>query len=76
MTDLISKALTESRAVCSASDSADLLSAADRLEGLAERWEQTECWHNPPFLEGKICITTSDLRDIAELVRHVQDKCG
>lgn len=53
--------------------STDLLAAVERLEGLAERWEETEVWHEPtPFLNGTIKITTGDLRDIATIVRGIQ----
>ena len=30
----------------------DLLAAAERLEGLAERWEETGVWHEPPATRG------------------------
>ncbi len=42
------------------------------LEALAERWEQTPVWHDPPFLDGEVHIRTGHLRDIAALVRWAQ----
>lgn len=52
----------------------EILQAANRLEHLAERWERTEVWHEPPFLDGRIHITTGDLKDIATLVRSIKEK--
>jgi hypothetical protein len=52
--------------------SSSALLAAERLEGLAERWEETEVWHDPPFLDGRINITTGELRDISTVVRFIQ----
>jgi hypothetical protein len=46
--------------------------AVDSLVGLAERWETTKVWHNPPFLDGNIEINTGNLRDISIVVREMQ----
>ena len=54
------------------SSNSELLSVAEKLRPLAERWEKTEVWHNPLFLSGKINITTGDLRNISELLRRLQ----
>lgn len=51
----------------------ELAAAVERLRGLAERWEETPEWHDPPFLEGQIQITTGELRDIAILLRRFQN---
>lgn len=49
-----------------------LLAAVKRLEPLAERWEETTVWHDPPFYDGRINIDTGDLKDIATVVRAIQ----
>lgn len=49
-----------------------LCDAAARLEALAARWEETPEWHEPPFLDGRIHITTGDLRAISIIVRGRQ----
>lgn len=71
--DAINKAIKKATAG-SESELNDFLSAVGRLDGLAERWEETTVWHEPPFLDGEIHITTGDLKDIATLVRHVQGR--
>ena len=38
---------------------------SDTLKKLSKRWNDTPEWHDPPFLDGKIQITTGDLREIA-----------
>jgi len=48
------------------------LEAIKGIEHLAERWEETVEWHEPPFLHGRVEVTTGDLRCIATLVRHMQ----
>ena len=54
------------------SDLTELLSVAEKLTPLAERWEKTDVWHDPLFLSGKIEITTGDLKNISELLRRLQ----
>lgn len=49
-----------------------LFDAITRLQGLADRWNDTPEWHNPPFLDGRIHITTGGLRDIATACREVR----
>ena len=51
--------------------STPLFDALERLQGLAERWNETEVWHDPPFLDGTIKINTGDLRDIATVCREL-----
>ena len=50
----------------------EMMAAIAELDGLAQRWEQTRVWHNPPFLDGTIHITTKDLRAIWIMVRALQ----
>jgi hypothetical protein len=52
--------------------SRNLFDAVARLQGLADRWNETQEWHNPPFLDGRIHISTGDLRDIATVCREIR----
>jgi hypothetical protein len=40
------------------------------LNALAERWDETPEWHNPPFHDGEIHITTGDLHAISNFVKE------
>jgi hypothetical protein len=53
-------------------ESTALFDAVARLQGLADRWNETPEWHNPPFLDGRIHITTGDLRDIATVCHQIR----
>lgn len=53
-------------------ESTALFDAVARLQDLAARWNETPEWHNPPFLDGRIHITTGDLRDIATVCREIR----
>ena len=39
------------------------------LEDMAERWEETEVWHNPPFHDGQIHVRTKHLHAAYVLLR-------
>jgi len=43
------------------------------LQELAERWDTTEVWHNPPFHHGEIHITTEDLHAISNFLKEKED---
>ena len=45
--------------------------AIKKLQPLAERWERTAVWHNPPFLRGRIYVTTGDLQAISIVLKHL-----
>jgi hypothetical protein len=53
--------------------SPDATAAAARLQSLADRWNETKVWHTPPFLDGRIHITTGDLRDIALVLQEIKE---
>ena len=53
-------------------ESTALFDAVARLQGLADRWNETPEWHIPPFLDGRIHITTGNLRDIATVCREIR----
>lgn len=73
----VQAALQEINKACEAIDATqrrmNAWDAAKRLDALAQRWERTTVWHEPPFLDGTIHITTGDLRDIATLVPFVRN---
>ena len=54
----------------------ELKTAYDRLKALSEMWEETEVWHNPPFMDGEIQITTGDLLAIHTILRELDTKEG
>jgi hypothetical protein len=43
----------------------------ERVQGLADRWDSTEVWHNPPFHDGRIHIDTGDLHAISNVMKHL-----
>lgn len=50
------------------------MTAADalrRLRPLADRWNETKCWHDPPFHDGTIKITTQDLHALSVLLERL-----
>lgn len=54
-----------------------LKTAICRLKGLSERWEETDIWHEPPFMDGEIHITTGDLLAIHTLMHELDtDETG
>lgn len=53
-------------------DAETLQQAVDRLAPLAARGDHTKEWHNPPFLVGRIHVTTEDLRDLSVLLPWVR----
>lgn len=42
--------------------------AWERIEKMAERWRETPEWHDPPFHDGRIHVTTAELHAAAILV--------
>lgn len=53
------------------SDETDIDGAAwawERIEEMAERWRETPEWHDPPFHDGRIHVTTAELHAAAILV--------
>jgi hypothetical protein len=55
------------------SDSLNLINAVDQLQPLADRWNETVVWHDPPFLIGSIHITTGDLLNIAIVCKKIRE---
>lgn len=45
--------------------------AIKELKGLKERWDNTEEWHDPPFYDGTIKVTTKELHAISVLLGQV-----
>ena len=50
----------------------ELYAAVKNLEELAQRWEDTPCWHNPVFRDGQISISTGKLHDIYVVIRWIK----
>lgn len=46
----------------------EISSLIKELKHLSDRWKETEQWHNPQFLSGKIEVTTRDLKNISDLI--------
>jgi len=45
-----------------------------RVEDLVDRWDKTEVWHEPEFLNGTIKITTADLLAIKLVMEDLKGK--
>lgn len=41
------------------------------LQAMADRWNQTVEWHNPPFHDGTIKVTTRELHAAAVLLERL-----
>jgi hypothetical protein len=48
----------------------NVVDAAQNLNSMRERWEweDTTVWHHPDFLDGKINVSTKELRDVKILL--------
>ena len=48
--------------------------ATQRVKSMVERWDNTPCWHNPEFTNGRIHIDTGDLLAIKLVFSSLSDE--
>ena len=60
----------------SATEPDEWLTALECIKELSERWDETECWHDEPFHDGEIHITTGDLHAMSILCKGMSEHIG